>query len=280
MRIAMSRTLLITILLLMLAACGGVANVPVINKSPHRTIPAERVVAPGDSIYSVSWEYGLDYLDIAKWNRLRAPYDLKPGQRLSLRPSAVVTTPLSQPQEVVTAPLPDAPAVEQQPAAGQGAPAVVAPAPPAPKAPAALDKTQAATVAVASTKTPLPNTPPSKWRWPAKGNVIARFSRDKGINGIRIAGSAGSPVLATAGGDVVYVGEGLRGYGKLIILKHSATYLSAYAHNRRIMVAEGDRIGAGQQIAEMGSTGAEQTMLHFEIRVNGKPQDPLKYLDS
>ena len=87
-------------------------------------------------------------------------------------------------------------------------------------------------------------------------------------------------MLATAGGDVVYVGEGLRGYGKLIILKHSATYLSAYAHNRRIMVAEGDRIGAGQQIAEMGSTGAEQTMLHFEIRVNGKPQDPLKYLDS
>ncbi len=110
--------------------------------------------------------------------------------------------------------------------------------------------------------------------------MVAKFSRDSGVNGIRIAGTDGSPVVATAAGEVVYVGEGLRGYGKLIILKHTNTYLSAYAHNRNILVAEGDRVKAGQQIAEMGSSGADRTMLHFEIRVHGKPQDPLKYLDA
>ena len=277
----MLRLLLATMASLVIVACGGVANVPVINKSPHRTIPAERVVSQGESIYSISWEYGLDYLDIAKWNRLRAPYDLKAGQRLSLRPSAVVTQPLSPSQDVVSAPLPDAPVPVKQKTAQQPPPPPAGqPAPTAPVAPSPVEKTQAANVAVASTKSPLPHTPPSKWRWPAEGSVVARFSRDKGVNGIQIAGTDGSPVVATAAGDVVYVGEGLRGYGKLIILKHSATYLSAYAHNRRILVAEGDRIGAGEKIAEMGSSGADRTMLHFEIRVNGKPQDPLKYLDS
>lgn len=108
--------------------------------------------------------------------------------------------------------------------------------------------------------------------------MIAKFSPAKGQNGIKIAGPAGSPVRATAAGEVVYAGAGLRGYGNLIIVKHSPSYLSAYAHNRKILVREGQRIASGRQIAQMGNSDVGRTMLHFEIRKNGKPQDPLKFL--
>ena len=108
--------------------------------------------------------------------------------------------------------------------------------------------------------------------------MIGKFSHSKGQNGIKIAGADRSAIRATAAGEVVYAGEGLRGYGKLIIVKHSSSYLSAYAHNRKILVAEGERIKSGQQIAQMGSSGTDRTMLHFEIRKNGKPVDPLKFL--
>lgn len=111
------------------------------------------------------------------------------------------------------------------------------------------------------------------------GKLISRFSRNKGRNGIQIAGASGSAIRSTAAGEVVYAGEGLRGYGKLIIVKHSPAYLSAYAHNRKIMVAEGERINSGQQIAQMGNSGTDRTMLHFEIRKDGKPVDPLKFLN-
>jgi len=117
------------------------------------------------------------------------------------------------------------------------------------------------------------------WQWPAEGQLVGKFSRAKGQNGIQIAGAPGSAIRATAGGDVVYAGEGLRGYGKLIIVKHSPAFLSAYAHNRRLMVAEGARVKPGQQIAQMGSSGAARVMLHFEIRKDGKPVDPLKFLN-
>ncbi len=260
----------------MLGACISTPPPPVINKSPHRQIPVDYQVRPGDSIYSISWEYGLDHLDIAKWNGVRPPYDLQSGQSLRLRPGAVAKPLSTEADSVVTAPLPATESVSKpapvnnQP---QPAPSQVAPA-------ATVSNQPAQTAPKASSNKPLPKTPPGRWQWPAKGKVIARYSRDKGVNGIRISADPGTPVVATAGGDVVYVGEGLRGYGKLIILKHSDTYLSAYAHNRRILVKEGERIGAGQQIAEMGNSGADRTMLHFEIRVNGKPQDPLKYLKS
>ncbi len=238
-----------------LAGCSSNAIAPVINKTPHRLIPPERVVQPADSIYTISWQYGLNFLDIAKWNGLKPPYDLKSGQRLGLRPGAT-PTPASRPSSIVSQPLPAEPAIQATKPAVKTAPkqtrgpAIVAP--------------------------PLPA--PSNWQWPATGTLIAKFSRDNGVNGIRIAGQPGSPVLATEAGDVVYVGEGLLGYGKLIIVKHSKKYLSAYAHNRRIDVNEGQRVKAGQKIAEMGSSGTDKTMLHFEIRVNGKPENPLKYL--
>ena len=116
------------------------------------------------------------------------------------------------------------------------------------------------------------------WAWPAKGKVIAGFSDTANLKGIDIAGAAGAAVHASAPGRVVYAGSGLRGYGKLIIIKHNATYLSAYAHNREILVKEGQQVTRGQKIAEMGNTDADQVKLHFEIRRLGKPMDPAKYL--
>ncbi|MGI9311448.1 MAG: peptidoglycan DD-metalloendopeptidase family protein [bacterium] len=238
-------------LCLLASGCvGGVGAPPVINKSPQRIIPAEVVARAGDSVYSIAWDFGLDHRKIAKWNRLAKPYPIRAGQRLRLRPSsgaatnntsAVATKPVAT-QSVTPKPKPAAPTTRQQPAASTSAAA------------------------------------PTKWRWPAKGELISKFSRANGRNGIAIAGAPGSPIHATAAGEVVYAGEGLRGYGKLIIVKHSPAYLSAYAHNRKILVAEGARVRAGERIAQMGSSGAERTMLHFEIRKNGEPQDPLAFL--
>jgi lipoprotein NlpD len=116
------------------------------------------------------------------------------------------------------------------------------------------------------------------WVWPAKGKIVAGFSEATNLKGIDIAGTAGQPVSASAAGKVVYAGTGLRGYGKLIIIKHNGTYLSAYAHNREILVKEGQQVTKGQKIAEMGNTDADQVKLHFEIRRQGKPVDPQKYL--
>ena len=114
--------------------------------------------------------------------------------------------------------------------------------------------------------------------WPAKGRLVASFSESATLKGIDIAGAVGDPVLASAPGKVVYAGSGLRGYGKLVIVKHNATYLTAYAHNREILVKEGQTVTRGQKIAEMGSTDADRVKLHFEIRRLGKPMDPLRYL--
>lgn len=117
-----------------------------------------------------------------------------------------------------------------------------------------------------------------EWIWPTKGKVVSGFSESATLKGLDIAGTAGQPVLASAGGKIVYAGSGLRGYGKLVIIKHNDTFLSAYAHNRELNVKEGQQVTKGQKIAEMGNTDADQVKLHFEIRRLGKPMDPAKYL--
>jgi lipoprotein NlpD len=116
------------------------------------------------------------------------------------------------------------------------------------------------------------------WMWPAKGRVVGTFSDTANLKGVDIAGTTGQPVVASAAGKIVYAGNGLRGYGQLVIIKHNEAYLSAYAHNSRIVVKEGDAVTRGQKIAEMGNTDADQVKLHFEIRRQGKPMDPQKYL--
>jgi lipoprotein NlpD len=119
------------------------------------------------------------------------------------------------------------------------------------------------------------------WRWPHVGTVLASYSTSGKVNkGLDIAGNPGDPVRAAAGGQVVYAGSGLLGYGNLIIVNHDEHYLSAYAHNRKILVQEGEDVKAGQVIAELGSSGADRPKLHFEIRKNGNPVDPMGYLPS
>lgn len=188
---------------------------------------------------------------------------------------------------VATAPAPSTP-VATAPPATKPAPPVTAPSVTAPPVPIPVP-TPAPSVPVVAPVVPVVSAPIEKpappiagapsWRWPTRGDIIGRYvSGDQTQQGINIAGKAGQTVNAAADGVVVYSGAGLVGYGELIIIKHSDEWLSAYAHNRRRLVAEGTKLKAGDAIAEMGRTGAVRDMLHFEIRRNGKPVDPLLYL--
>ncbi len=193
-------------------------------------------------MYSVSWSYGYDYKDVARWNGLQSPYELTPGQRIRFIPPRGLKV-----------------AVQSKPAVAEVA---VPPVTHLPHEPAAAKNTGAVT-----------------WHWPAAGNIIGHFdAQDSLKKGINIAGELGQPVRAAAAGKVVYSGSGLIGYGKLIILKHNETLLSAYAHNKDLLVSEGEIVDVGKQIATMGSSGANVVMLHFEIRRDGVPVDPIAYL--
>ena len=217
------------------------------------------VVQAGETLYGISFRFGLRYQDVASWNQLDDASLIHVGQRLRLRqPEGILASALT-PAPVVRAPLPSATPL---PAASVVAPsAVVVPV-----------------VAPAHPVTAMASAGPG-WRWPTSGQVVARFvAGDQTEQGIDIAGNAGQPVIAAADGVVVYSGAGLVGYGELIIIKHNDQWLSAYGHNRRRLVAEGAQIKAGDVIAEMGRTGAARDELHFEIRFNGKPVDPLQYL--
>jgi lipoprotein NlpD len=205
---------------------------------------ASTLVARGDTLYSIATRNGISVLDLASWNALPPPYTIYPGQRLRLYPGG---------GRVVAQPA-------RPPAARPAAPAVGTPRPAAP-------------VVVA------PPASPFAWRWPAEGALVSRFTAGEPTRqGIDIAGTEGAPVRAAADGTVVYSGAGLVGYGELVIVKHGDQWLSAYGHNRKRLVNEGQLVKAGEPIAEMGHSGAPRDMLHFEIRYTGKPVDPLLYL--
>jgi lipoprotein NlpD len=241
------------------------------------------VVRAGETLYGISFRYGLRYQDVAAWNGIADPYLIEIGQRLRLKPGGqgsarASTSPSSGTPPPRTAPTTstNAPTASSAPAPSQAPPAT------APRAPSGAPPATAA-IPAASAPPPMPapivsaNAP--GWRWPTKGEIVGRYvAGDQTRQGIDIAGSAGQDVQAAADGVVVYSGAGLVGYGELIIVKHSEEWLSAYAHNQQRLVNEGARVGAGQVIARMGRTGAPRDMLHFEIRRNGKPVDPLALL--
>lgn len=215
-----------------------VAPSPPARESAHP--PAEHVVVSGDTLYGIAWRYGFDYRDIARWNGVKSPFVIRPGQRLKLIP----------------------PPADVQPADGPTA---------------AKNSTRPSGAEVGKTPGATTVTGALRWQWPTPGTLVS-LDTPSSRKGIDIAGRQGQDVKAAAAGEVVYSGSGLLGYGRLIIIKHSDTYLSAYAYNEHLLVKEGDKVGIGQQIATMGKAASGKTVLHFEIRKDGKPVNPLDYL--
>jgi lipoprotein NlpD len=228
-------------------------------------------VQRGDTLYSIAFRHGVDYRDLAEWNSIPPPYTIYPGRDLKL--SSARAAPKLQaaqtPKQTTTIspkPAPFEPVASTPPLTNAGTPSHVG-SPTAP-VPAAVPS-----------EPPMAASGDIAWRWPADGQVIGGYvPGDPMRQGIDIAGKAGAPVKAAADGTVVYSGNGLIGYGELVIVKHSPGFLSAYGHNQKRLVQEGDKVKAGQTIAEMGSSGASKDELHFEIRKNGKPSNPLDYL--
>ena len=245
--------------LALLAACSSTPKngVNVVDRNGVAQRPAvttgQYAVRRGDTLFSIAFRYGWDWKALAARNNIAAPFTIVPGQvirfdgRSGTQPAGGSTT------TVVSSSSGSKTTVIKRSATAASAPAAVAPMPAGPA--------------------------PKGWGWPSNGILIGKFSSNGSLNkGIDIAGDLGQPVLAASDGSVVYAGSGLRGYGELVIIKHSDTYVSAYGHNRRLLVREGQQVKVGQTIAEMGSTGTDRVKLHFEIRRQGKPVDPLQFL--
>lgn len=231
--------LLVVGLLLALSGCSG----PAVRFVPENGM---HVVRPGETLYSIARAYDLDWRQLAARNDIHSPYIIRVGQRLQLTgepPMTARAVAASPPSSVVQ----------------------TAPRKAVPKA--------------ARTASPAHPPPAIAWVWPTQGRVVSHFLDGHAIRkGIDIAGTVGQPVRAAAAGQVVYSGSGLSGYGKLIIVKHDARFLSAYAYNKDLLVREGDPVQSGQVIARMGMAEADKPMLHFEIRLDGNPVDPLLFL--
>lgn len=270
--------------------------------------PESYLVKKGDTLYGIGLEFGFDYKEIAQWNGIQPPYRIYAGQTLRMKESrtaegAATTNAIAQPETVVATPIKSEPIsgrplgeppLKTEPKAIKEPYSEQAMAAPAAQA---VDPTAKPIVPAAKTEPPQPvetakaeapvertSSAPEggndtvEWGWPAQGKVIAGFNETAGSKGVDIAGTEGQPVTAAGSGKVVYSGSGLRGYGKLVIIKHNKTYLSAYAHNSQILVKEGQEVVKGQKIAEMGNTDTDKVKLHFEIRKLGKPTDPAKFL--
>lgn len=250
-----------------LAGCSAPVRAPVVSREqpssqPQRSSrPTVYRVQKGDTLYSIAWRFGIDYRSVASWNGIRSPYIIYPGQRLRLtRPvqkrvakSATVKTP------------------QTKGAATKKKPVV-----------SVKQVSQSAKKKVSSSQSKgkiVNNSSELRWLWPTDGTVVQRFVKGDPVKkGVKIKGRYGASVKAAETGKVVYAGSGLIGYGRLVIIKHNKNYLSAYGHNKKIHVKEGDTVKKGRRIAEMGNDGNGKPMLHFEIRRNGAPVDPLKLL--
>jgi lipoprotein NlpD len=212
----------------------------------YNGVPAVHVVRAGDTLYKIAWQHGVDQRDLVRWNGIRNPDVIYVGQRLRLVAPAARSTPTTAGRSRAAGP-------RQERAASR--PVATASRPPAVEPPLL---------------------PPPAWQWPTDGQVVSRFGAATGIaTGIAIGGRVGQTVRAAADGRVVYAGSGLIGYGQLVIIKHNDTYLSAYGYNNALRVAQGQDVRRGQEIALMGVGPERQPRLHFEIRRNGAPIDPL-----
>jgi len=231
-------------------------------------------VRKGDTLYAIAFSYGLDPMEVARKNGISSPYTIYPGQKIQLKTatgssskrgasSGVQISTVKSPGQVTTKTVNSTTSSKTK----QTKPAESNPV----ASPSGTAKTPSANA--------IKNKDPESWKWPTDGRVIRRFvAGNPARNGLDIAGKEGQAINASSGGQVVYSGNGLIGYGELIIVKHSEKMLSAYAHNRVRLVKEGDQVWAGQKIAEMGRNSGDEQLLHFEIRALGKPVNPLNYL--
>ena len=289
-------------LAVLLSGCGTTGvQAPVVERHPSSSSaaasdprdrdPAYYTVKRGDTLLRIALEHGQNYRDLVAWNDLSNPNDIKVDQVLRVLPpngdtggaqtSAIVMPPVTEIKPAApvvpkkTGPRGEKRAYSDATLAelrADGGSADVKPAP----APAAV-VAAAPAAAAAAPAAAAPGDEKISWMWPSEGKVIGTF--DEGKNkGVDIAGKAGQQVVAAGAGKVMYAGSGIRGYGNLVIVKHSNSLLSAYAHNRSILVKEGQNVNKGQAIAEMGDSDADRVKLHFEIRQQGKPVDPSKFL--
>jgi lipoprotein NlpD len=286
---------------LVLAACGTQRPAPVVDRSGATGVrpdaaagtslpPAPRVakegnytVQRGDTLYSIATSFGVDVRELARWNNLGDAASLSVGQTLRVTAppaSAATVTPVAPVGSAEVRPLPGAdasPPVATAPGATLPPAAPILPAMPSTPSPQPQPVVPGAATLPPETSKPAPLESSVQWLWPAPGKVIENFdeTRNKGLD---IAGNDGDPVQAAGDGEVVYVGSALRGYGNLVIVKHNDEFISAYAHNRQVLVKQGQAVKRGQRIAEFGRSDADRVKLHFEIRRHGKPVDPLRYL--
>jgi len=249
----MTKSGAVVVILLLIVSCSWVPRVLTIT-------PSQYLVRRGDTLFAIAWRYGLEMKTLASWNKITPPYVIQPGQRLHLRPSPGYRKPATK------APVKVSPPSTKRPTVVKGTPR-----------PSVSENKQAAKAIPPEDVFPRNNA--LKWQWPTNGKLVAKFSpTGLGKSGINIQGKTGQAVVAAASGKVVYSGNGLKGYGELIIIKHSEDLLSAYAYNRKRLINEGSWAKKGQRIAELGSGGKGPSLLHFEIRKKGKPVDPLKFL--
>lgn len=249
----LTKAVTLVMLATLLIGCVSGGSFVSVDRKFRETLPTSGFhdVKRGETLYAIAWTYGFDYRQLASVNHIRPPYTIYPGQKIRVDGSKNITLAPSSPS--VGKPTPSPSITQNAPTSNVAAPVYSPP----------VESNDAT-----------PN-----WKWPANGRLIAQYSSSKPVNkGIDIAGAMGEPIFAATAGTVVYAGQGLRGYGNLVIVKHNDTYLSAYAHASRVLVSEQEKVKVGQKIAEIGSTGTDKVMLHFEIRQNGKPVDPLQYL--
>lgn len=305
-----SRVLLTALLLAGVAGCASHAPAPVVERGAPAPAPAPvskpaiqvppagearfHTVKKGETLYSISLEHGQDYKDVAAWNNIENPNRIQVGQQLKVSPSespapVAVVKPVTSSGPIEAKPLvsgSNSEAYKREPKGGKVAYSE--------QALARMRNQDQTSEAVRPAERPVekpaekPAAPPPTgddaidWAWPSNGRMLSNFVEGgpgkESNKGIDIAGRTGEAVLAAATGKVVYVGSGLRGYGNLVIVRHNPSYLSAYAHNSKILVKEGQAVNKGQKIAEIGSSDADQPKLHFEIRRLGKPVDPIPYL--
>lgn len=263
------RCYLVCLILVAVAACSP-SRAPVVDysrdsdssSSGARVTQGVHEVRAGDTLYSIAWRYGWDFRALARANDIEPPYRIYPGDRIRLDAAADGG---DEPASGSPSPPPSKTAASEQASAtaSEG------------DSGGADDPDSSSTAAGESggDDTLVSGTP--GWQWPAEGELVGRFGEDDmSGRGITLTGRAGAPVRAAARGRVVYRGNGLTGYGNLLIIKHNSQWLSAYAHNERMVVEEGSAVDAGERIATMGASGTYRTQLHFEIRRDGEPVDP------